>query len=568
MGLLQLGHSIFARLMAAIIVLTLLSGGINLYLSVNRLKDRTEAEMCYQARLIASQFLGIRAFIAQHNEPVPYQNNNNLEQPTEFKHLSPEAAEEGVRALFDDEIVWRFKEIWLLDEDISHVQQSIEKQLLTELQANPNQRSAFDIDNNNGISTFFYLVPISINDSCLGCHGKEIAGNYRAPAYDEGDLAGAVSISIPMTAFQERIMTDIKAHAVINLLLIFLLIISLYYLMRVTVHKPLQYLVWMSQEIGDGKLKKTWSEEKLPEEFGVLYQAFKKMAEKLRKFYEGLESQVVSRTEQLRKANKQLRDQEQNLIAVNRQLAKANKIQSEFLASVSHELRTPLTSIMAFTEMMQEGLAGNVTKEQTEYLSDIQRSSKELLDNINDILDMARIEARKMELTLENISPKNVCKTVVRCLEPLAMKKDIALVTEIPDIDLPNVLADRAKISHVLTNLVDNAIKFSEHGQKIIVSVNEAKEGIVFSVEDSGPGIPQNELETIFEAFRQVGNSSTRRHRGSGLGLALAKSLMVLHNGTIWVESKVGVGSTFHVLLPLDQHKLLEGYHEKKNFSS
>ena len=554
MGLLQLGHSIFTRLMAAIILLTLLSGGINLYLSVNRLKDRTEAETCYQARLIASQFLGIRAFIAQHNEPVPYQNNNNLEQPTEFKHLSPEAAEEGVRALFDDEIVWRFKEIWLPDGDISHVQQSIEKQLLDELQANPNQQSAFDTDNYNGISTFFYLVPISINESCLGCHGKEVAGNYRAPAYDEGDLAGAVSISIPMTVFQERIMTDIKAHAVINLLLIFLLIISLYYLMRVTIHKPLQYLVWMSQEIGEGKLKKSWSEEKLPEEFGVLYQAFKKMAEKLRKFYEGLESQVIARTEQLRKANKQLRDQEQNLVAVNRQLAKANKIQSEFLASVSHELRTPLTSIMAFTEMMQEGLAGNVTKEQTEYLSDIQRSSKELLDNINDILDMARIEARKMELTLENVSPKTLCKTVVRCLEPLALKKDITLVTEIPDIDLPNVLADRAKLGHVLTNLVDNAIKFSDHGQKIVISVNEEEEGIIFSVKDSGPGIPQIELKTIFEPFRQVGNSSTRRHRGSGLGLALAKSLISLHNGTIWVESKVGAGSTFHVLIPLEQH--------------
>jgi signal transduction histidine kinase len=234
----------------------------------------------------------------------------------------------------------------------------------------------------------------------------------------------------------------------------------------------------------------------------------------------------------------------------SRQLEEANQHKSEFLASVSHELRTPLNAIIGFSEVMLERLFGEVNEKQEEYLNDILSSGRHLLSLINDILDLAKIEAGRMELERGEFDlPQAIDNTLILVRER-ALRRGIALERWV-DPHLGEISGDERKIKQVLLNLLSNAVKFTPEGGRIEVRAVLADGTAEISVSDTGVGIAPEDHEAVFEEFRQVGTDYARKHEGTGLGLALARRFVELHGGKIWVKSQVGHGSTFTFAIPM-----------------
>jgi PAS domain S-box-containing protein len=222
----------------------------------------------------------------------------------------------------------------------------------------------------------------------------------------------------------------------------------------------------------------------------------------------------------------------------------ANRSKGEFLATISHELRTPLNSIIGFSDMMLGGTTGNLNEKQTKYIYNISNSGQHLLSLINDILDLSKVEAGKMELNLEYFSISNTIKQVMNITEPLALKKNIDIDVNIePEID--SIKADMTKFSQILYNLISNAIKFTPDKGHIEVTAKRIGNIIEISVKDSGIGIAMNDLNKLFQPFKQLNPYMTRQYGGTGLGLALVKKYVEMHGGKIWVTSEVGKGSKF-----------------------
>jgi len=233
----------------------------------------------------------------------------------------------------------------------------------------------------------------------------------------------------------------------------------------------------------------------------------------------------------------------------NLQLERANRLKSEFLASVSHELRTPMNAIIGYTKLMLDGLDGDLTEQQTADLERVVQAADNLLSLINGLLDLAKIEAGKMELTLEEVDVKSVIDDVMDLVRPSAESKTLTVSAEIPRA-LPSAWADRGRVRQVLVNLVANAVKFTERGG-IAVRATAVDGWITVAVADTGVGISAEAQSFIFDEFRQADSSTTRKYGGTGLGLAISKRLIALHGGRIWVESALGTGSTFSFTLPV-----------------
>jgi signal transduction histidine kinase len=227
----------------------------------------------------------------------------------------------------------------------------------------------------------------------------------------------------------------------------------------------------------------------------------------------------------------------------------ASKHKSEFLANMSHELRTPLNAILGYTELILDKIYGNVPEQIQEVLERVEQNGRHLLSLINDVLDLSKIEAGHLTLSLNDYSMKEVVQTVVTAVESLAAEKNLELkVTVSPEVDYGK--GDEQRISQVLMNLVGNAIKFTEEGQ-VKVEATASKDNFVVSVSDTGPGLSEADQQKIFEEFHQVDGSSTRKKGGTGLGLAIAKRIVEMHGGHIWVDSTLGKGSTFFFALPV-----------------
>ena len=234
----------------------------------------------------------------------------------------------------------------------------------------------------------------------------------------------------------------------------------------------------------------------------------------------------------------------------NKLLEAANRLKSEFLANMSHEIRTPMNAVINFSSLILEGTYGEINEELKDAVQEIDQNGVALLALINDILDLAKLEAGAMKLKLTECEPEDLLLTAVSGLEYEAQEKGLKLETDVED-DLPAVEADGLRLTqHVLVNLVKNAIKFTPEGE-IQVGARKENGSILFWVSDTGIGIAPEEQENIFETFRQVDGSLTRVAQGSGLGLTIARKFVEMHGGRIWVESEPGKGSTFRFSIPV-----------------
>jgi signal transduction histidine kinase len=232
-----------------------------------------------------------------------------------------------------------------------------------------------------------------------------------------------------------------------------------------------------------------------------------------------------------------------------RELAEASRHKSQFLANMSHELRTPLNAILGYTELILDDIYGATPPRMREVMQRLERNGKHLLGLINDVLDLSKIEAGQLVLSLGDYAIRDVVQGVCAAVEPLATTKGLALKLELP-AGLPPARGDERRLSQVLLNLVGNAIKFTDQGE-VAIRASAANGMVTFVVRDTGPGIALADQAKIFEEFQQADNSITKQKGGTGLGLAISKRIIALHGGRIWVESEPGKGSTFVFALPV-----------------
>ena len=238
----------------------------------------------------------------------------------------------------------------------------------------------------------------------------------------------------------------------------------------------------------------------------------------------------------------------------NREVERANRLKSDFLASMSHELRTPLHTIIGFADLLAEQLKGPLNSDQKRFVAHIQHDSHHLLELINDILDLSKIESGRLELNVEVFKAADTIAEAMAGLRPLAANKQIGIKEALdPAIQ---VLADRLRFKEILYNLVSNGIKFTPEKGQITVECSERPDGIYFAVTDTGIGIDPSEHQAIFDKFYQLGSTTRGVREGTGLGLAITKSLVEMHGGRIWVESTPGRGSRFQFLLPREEVKV------------
>jgi signal transduction histidine kinase len=267
-----------------------------------------------------------------------------------------------------------------------------------------------------------------------------------------------------------------------------------------------------------------------------------KLASQLMVLNRDLEARVAEATSELEERNRRLELQRD-------ELRRASQLKSEFLASMSHELRTPLNAIIGHTQNILDGLYGQLAPQVQIISRRIEQNSKHLLMLINDILDLAKIEAGEMPMTIEEVDLLPLVEDVLRTLEPMAQRRALSLTLE-PSVSHARIRSDEMKLRQILTNLGSNAVKFTIKGG-VRVRVVDVENGVSITIEDTGIGIPRDLIETAFQDFRQLDQSYTRQEGGTGLGLSITRRLIGLLGGRLFVRSLLGVGSHFRVELPI-----------------
>ena len=395
---------------------------------------------------------------------------------------------------------------------------------------------------------YIHYTPVFSKLACLGsCHSPVGARVSTDPTEEPSSMAEQYPFRVVRVTMPYQNTHDTTAWIRAILIAMAMLIITamlfiLHAIVRYLVLNPLQHLRDVSDAItrGDTAQRAVIETE---DEFRELADAFNRMLR-----------HMTGTQDQLQSVNQELDTRVDQLAQANLQLYEANRLKSDFLANMSHELRTPLNSIIGFSEVLQ-GIE-SLTDKQRRYASNIQKSGRVLLEMINDILDLAKVEAGKMELRPVRFDVAKLVSAQVDMVRSLSEEKNIAMSIDSED-DLPVAVQDQNKLGQVLTNLLSNAIKFTPEGGIITVRVKRAEddEHFTISVADTGVGIAQEDQSVIFEKFRQSkkvldGDGLTREYSGTGLGLSIVKELTKLLGGEIGFVSELGHGSTFWVTLP------------------
>ncbi|NDC64265.1 MAG: HAMP domain-containing protein, partial [Planctomycetia bacterium] len=405
-------------------------------------------------------------------------------------------------------------------------------------------------------SEYHYYQPVRARKSCLICHeykGPAAATTAESepaqprPRLAENDLMAVVKVVMPDLATQKAINWNRAILLATAIITVFLAMLAAYAIVRYVIVKPLEHLRDVSDEVRRGNVQAR-AEIHTADEFEELGVAFNRMLRGL------VESQ-----DELRRVNADLDGKVDELAQANMHLYEMNRLKSDFLATMSHELRTPLNSIIGFSDVL--GSITALDEKQQRYVQNIRSSGRMLLEMINDILDLAKIEAGKMEVRPSTFRLESVVSAQCDMARPLAERKKIDLAFEIGP-GLESVEQDQAKVQQVLANLLSNAVKFTPEGGRIDVRarLDEPRDGLpdafLLEVADTGVGIAEEERQTIFEKFRQgrvfrTGDDAmTREISGTGLGLSIVRELCRLLGGDVAVESQLGRGSRFTLRLP------------------
>ncbi len=386
------------------------------------------------------------------------------------------------------------------------------------------------IENSSAVALFEeldarWIMLRSLIEASLLEQDDPAASPYAAihdPALTVYTFADRLARAISIVVQQETSLTQ-QIATTIGILSAFFVVVALFIINNLT--RSVSSLASAADQLGQGDLT-TRAAVGNVDEIARVGQAFNAMAEQV----------------------------EQRLIetqAARHRAEQSDKVKSSFLASMSHELRTPLNAIINFTRYVAKGSQGPVTSEQKETLDEVIDSAKHLLNLINDVLDMSKIEAGSLKLFLEpSVELSALLQTALSSGRALVQDKDVIIESDI-SADLPTISADRQRLLQILLNIMSNACKFTQHGS-VSVSARPHGDEVIFSIADTGPGIAPEDQEAVFTPFKQT-DTGLRQGGGTGLGMPITQSLVQAHGGRIWIESTVGKGSTFFVAIPINR---------------
>lgn len=409
------------------------------------------------------------------------------------------------------------------------------------LSQNPDQMLAvIKQDDEQGQTIYRCFRPVRVEATCAGCHNQSMARPDLR--FQPDQLVAMIDVWQPPSAATGTLVWLTRGAFLIGALVAGVLAMVIFSLItQRLVLRPVGMLTSVADKVAEGDLttRSTIS----------TYDELQRMGESFNQMLAAIQDQH----DRLTSANKALDVKLHELAEANVTLFQANKVKSEFLANVSHELRTPLNSIIGFADL----LAGWTDERVQRYSGNISLAAKNLLSMINDMLDLAKIEAGKAVVRLDKFSVSDTCQTLMALMRPLADKKQLDLKSAVA-ADLPIVVSDVGKVQQILYNLLSNAIKFTPAGGAVTLRASmepAPKTGpaeVVLAVEDTGPGIPEADQPLIFEKFYQAGKTLTKESTGTGLGLAISRELANLLGGRLTFKSTPGHGAVFTLALPVE----------------
>lgn len=396
------------------------------------------------------------------------------------------------------------------------------------------------VESDTGARQVKYYQALIATDNCLNCHSQ---GSTMPFAQQE--FVGMVSVELPMAEVEGKLSQNRAILVASAIVTSFLAMLVAYVIVRYIIVKPVLHLKDVSDEIARGNLNLR-AEISTGDEFEELSHAFNRMLR-----------HMTTVNDELRGLNDNLDAKVDQLAQANMELFNTNAMKDEFLATMSHELRTPLNSILGFSDVLAG--ASNLDERQQRYVQNIRKSGRNLMVQINDLLDLAKIESGEMKIEVAEVNIRDLLELQVSQIAPLADQKNIDVRVVHPPQPLSRVMQDAGKIRQIVTNLLSNAIKFTPEGGRVRVSSQRLPEDMFeICVEDTGIGIPIHEQQEIFQKFRQGSTTAgerdhmTREFGGTGLGLSIVRELSRLLGGDVSLESEFGKGSVFSIRLPLE----------------
>jgi len=387
------------------------------------------------------------------------------------------------------------------------------------------------------------VTPIYNESSCYKCHDPQITVLGILDV-----IFSLEKVKKGLKQFQQEIIGyGITTFAIISCLV--------YLLLRYLVSKPVKALAEATQKIGEGNYDYQVL-VKSQDELGMLSLSFNKMVkdlkeskDKINRWNQDLEEKINKATSQCEIANQELREANSSCQVANRSLKEYDNLRSRYVRIVAHELRAPLSNITSSMDILLKGYLGEITNQQTDMIKIAKNNAGSLLDLINDLLNIGRAEQGEIEKNMREVFLEDLIDEAVGFVSSKAAEKNLSLRVNVSPPSPLKVNVDKKSIGHLLTNLIGNAVKYTPEGGTITVKVEEQGDEFLVNIRDTGIGIPEEDLPSIFEEFYRAGNAYNLDRDGTGLGLSLAKKIVEIHGGEIGVTSKEGKGSTFYFSL-------------------
>lgn len=557
-----------------VIMVALMAVDILWNLSLQNAQAENEARE--KAEVLAAEMRAAWDFVDMNQEVI-----NRAEDGTfRTKHLVCVVAAKSISMLFTTETDYSIRFTNDTPRQAANAPDAFEQEALAAFNADPDRKAFWRVvDAGDGTRVFRYTEPLYVTESCLECHGDPVGEldqyGYPKEGMQVGQVGGAMSITEPMGIYAAGIQDSMMQQAIMVLFMMVAAFIGLYFATSRLVLQPIDELRSAAGAVGKGDFNYTLTVpdpgERPRDELAELTGEFDRMARDLEALYADLEGQVRSKTDDLMVLNDMLNYQKRELKVALDRLGDEVAYKNEFFAIVSHELRTPLTSILAYARILNAD--DSLAPKTREAVGEIESNATLLLNMVNNILVISKHAAKKDELLPEPVDFVDLAQFVRKALAPIAADKDVRLACTVAP-NVPLSMADWEKLRRILENLVNNAIKYTHRGGFVRLTIGfedgkadsrresekadtNAPDGedaaagwIVMRVADDGMGIAPEELDQIFELYKQAGQSANRRYRGTGLGLAVVRDLTELHGGTVTVESRVKKGSTFTVRIP------------------
>lgn len=557
-----------------VIMVALMAVDILWNLSLQNAQAENEARE--KAEVLAAEMRAAWDFVDMNQEVI-----NRAEDGTfRTKHLVCVVAAKSISMLFTTETDYSIRFTNDTPRQAANAPDAFEQEALAAFNADPDRKAFWRVvDAGDGTRVFHYTEPLYVTESCLECHGDPVGEldqyGYPKEGMQVGQVGGAMSITEPMDIYAAGIQDSMMQQAIMVLFMMVAAFIGLYFVTSRLVLRPIDELRSAAGAVGKGDFNYTLTVpdpgERPRDELAELTGEFDRMARDLEALYADLEGQVRSKTDDLMVLNDMLNYQKRELKVALDRLGDEVAYKNEFFAIVSHELRTPLTSILAYARILNAD--DSLAPKTREAVGEIESNATLLLNMVNNILVISKHAAKKDELFPEPVDFVDLAQFVRKALAPIAEGKDVRLTCTVAP-NVPLSMADWEKLRRILENLVNNAIKYTHRGGFVRLTIGfedgkadshsesekadtNAPDGedaaagwIVMRVADDGMGIAPEELDQIFELYKQAGQSANRRYRGTGLGLAVVRDLTELHGGTVTVESRVKEGSTFTVRIP------------------